>query len=409
MVIIGGGFGGLNAAKSLGQTQFEVLLIDKTNHHLFQPLLYQVATAALSPADIAVPVREVVRWKKNVSVIMGVVTSIDAKKQTIHLRNGDDYGYDFLIVAAGAKHSYFGHREWEKHAPGLKTLADALHIRERILTSFERAERCDVASEARKFLTFVIIGAGPTGVEMAGAIAEIANKTMVRNFRRIDPTQTKIYLVEGAKSVLPVYPEGLSKKAQRYLERFGVQVLTGKLVSEVTGDGVQVGDQFIETQNVIWAAGNQGMPVLKTIGADLDSQGRVIVGADLSVPGFGNLFVIGDAAHAGDGKGGLLPGLAPVAVQQGKYVAKMIKRGFPQEKRPGFRYFDRGSMATVGKTKAIGVIGGLKVSGFLAWFLWSFVHVLYLIGFRTKLFVITQWLIAYFSDRRGARLIHKSI
>ena len=409
VVILGGGFAGLNAAKALGHSKLDVWVIDKTNHHLFQPLLYQVASAALSPGDIAIPIREILSPYDNVTVIMGEITTIDKETRTIALHNGDQIGYEYLIVALGARHSYFGKDEWEVFAPGLKTLTDALKIRERILMSFEMAERCDSISEAKKYLNFVIIGGGPTGVEMAGAIAEIAYETMLKNFRRIDTTKTKIYLIEGSPHILPAYPESLSLKAQQYLEHFGVIVMTGKRVTDVTKDGVTVENLFIPAENILWAAGNQASPILTTLDVPLDRQGRVLVDADLSIPDHPEIFVIGDSACAMDKNGKPLPALAPVAVQQGKYVAHILRKRLPKSARPPFRYFDRGTMATVGKTKAIAMFGKLEFSGVLAWLAWCFIHILYLIGFRNRLVVLTQWLFSYFSGQRGARLINQSI
>lgn len=409
VVILGGGFAGLNAAKALGNSKYDVWLIDKTNHHLFQPLLYQVATAALSPADIAKPIREVLSHYSNITVLMGDVVSIDKEAKTILFKNGESQGYDYLIVALGANHSYFGNDAWEPLAPGLKTLADALKIREHILISFERAERCDSISEAKKYLNFVIVGGGPTGVEMAGAIAEIAHETMLKNFRRIDTTKTKIYLVEGSPHILPSFPARLALKAQQYLEHFGVQVITGKRVNSITKDGVMVDQTFIPSHNVLWAAGNQASPVLKTLDTPLDRQGRAIVDPDLSIPGHPEIFVIGDAAAAPDKEGKPLPGLASVATQQGRYVANVIRRKWAKQERPPFRYFDKGTMATIGKTKAIGTFGKMQFSGFPAWLAWCFVHIMYLIGFRNRVIVLTQWLASYFTRQRGARLIYRSI
>ena len=409
VVILGGGFGGLNAAKTLGHSKLDVWVIDKTNHHLFQPLLYQVASAALSPGDIGIPIREIVSPYENVTVLMAEAVSIDKKEKHVVLRNGDRIGYEYLIVALGARHSYFGREEWELYAPGLKTLSDALKIRERILMSFEMAERCDSISEAKKFLNFVIIGGGPTGVEMAGAIAEIAYETMLKNFRRIDTTKTKIYLIEGNSHILPAYPETLTVKAKKYLERYGVHVIEGKRVTNVTSEGVEVEGMEIPAKNILWAAGNQASPVLKTLDVPLDRQGRVAVDPDLSIPGYPEIFVIGDAACAMDKKGKPLPGLAPVAVQQGRYVAHILRKRLPKSERPPFRYLDKGTMATIGKTKAIGMFGKIQFSGFIAWLAWCFIHIIYLIGFRNRLIVLTQWLFSYFSPQRGARLINQSL
>ncbi len=408
VVILGGGFAGLNAAKTLGNTKFDVWLLDRTNHHLFQPLLYQVASAALSPGDIAVPIREILSPFQNITVLMGEVDRIDKTQREIILKDGDVVSYEYLIVALGARHSYFGRDEWEQFAPGLKTLRDALFIRERILISFEKAERCDSISEAKRYLNFVIIGGGPTGVEMAGSIAEIAYETMLKNFRRVDTTKTKIYLVEGSPHILPVYPERLSEKARRYLEEFGVDVMTNKRVTNVTSEGVHIDQLFIPSENVFWAAGNQASPVLASLGVPMDRQGRVMVDSDLSIPEHPEIFVIGDASCAMDIAGKPLPGLAPVAVQQGRYVGKIIRQRLPKQNRTPFRYFDKGTMATIGKTKAIATFGKMQFSGLFAWFGWCFIHVAYLIGFRNRLTVITQWLFSYFSSQRGARLIYRS-
>lgn len=415
VLILGGGFGGLNAAKTLGRSQFDfrsgfdVWLIDKTNHHLFQPLLYQVASASLSPGDIAVPMREVLSPYDNVTVLMGDVERIDKENRLVTFKNGEQMGYEYLIVALGARHSYFGNNHWEEFAPGLKTLTDALKIREQILVSFEKAERCDSISEAKKYLNFVIIGGGPTGVEMAGAIAEIAYHTMLKDFRRIDTTKTKIYLIEGSPHILPAYPDELGSKAQGWLEGFGVQVITGKRVTDVTKEGVQVESTFIPTRNILWAAGNQASPILKSLDVPLDRQGRVIVEADLSIPGHPEVFVIGDAASAMDKNGKPLPGLAPVAVQQGRYVANLLRKRIPKKERAPFRYHDKGTMATIGRAKAIAMIGNLQFSGLFAWLAWCFIHILYLIGFRNRIVVIIQWLTAYLTQKRGARLIYRWI
>jgi NADH dehydrogenase len=409
VVILGGGFAGMSAAKALGNTKFDVWLIDKTNHHLFQPLLYQVATAALSPADIARPIREVLSHYKNITVLMGDVESVDKNERLVRFRNGESLGYEYLIMAPGARHSYFGNDTWETFVPGLKTLSDALKIREGILLSFEKAERCDSISEAKKFLNFVIIGGGPTGVELAGAIAEIAHETMLTNFRRIDTKKTKIYLVEGSSHILPAFPVSLSQKAQDYLERFGVEVITRRRVTNVTHEGVMIEQTFIPSKNILWAAGNQAAPVLKTLGVPLDRQGRVSVDPDLSIPEHPELFVLGDAACALDKQGKPYPGLASVAIQQGRHAAYLIRHRFTKKDRPPFTYFDKGLMATIGKTKAIGVFGKIQFSGFIAWLAWCFVHILYLIGFRNRLFVLTHWLISYFTSARGVRLIYRSI
>ncbi|MBI5272420.1 MAG: NAD(P)/FAD-dependent oxidoreductase [Chlamydiia bacterium] len=408
VIILGGGFGGLNAAKALGNSKYDIWVLDKTNHHLFQPLLYQVASAALSPGDIAVPIREILNPYDNITVLMGEVAAIDKEKREVVLQNGDRLRFEYLIIALGARHSYFGNDAWEEFAPGLKTLNDALKVRERILISFEKAERCDSISEAKKYLNFVIIGGGPTGVEMAGAIAEIAYETMLRDFRRIDTTKTKIYLVEGSPHILPVYPEKLSDKAKKYLEYFGVNVMVGKRVTNLTKEGVFVENSFIPAENILWAAGNQASPILKTLNITLDRQGRVPVNPDLSIPGFPEIFVIGDAACALDKAGKPLPALAPVAVQQGRFVARLLRKNLPIELRPAFSYLDKGTMATVGRTKAIGMFGQIQFSGLFAWLAWCFVHIMYLVSFRNRLVVTVQWLFSYFSSKRGARLIYRS-
>ncbi|MCP5506107.1 MAG: NAD(P)/FAD-dependent oxidoreductase [Chlamydiales bacterium] len=409
VVIIGGGFGGINCAQTLKKANLDILLIDKKNHHLFQPLLYQVASAALSPADIATPLREIFATQINTTVLMGTVETIDKKNKEIILVNGDHVPYDYLVIATGARHSYFGNDQWEPLAPGLKTITDALKIRERILISFEKAERMDSIHEAEKYLNFVIIGAGPTGVEMAGAIAEIAHKTMFKNFRRINPEKSKIYLVEGAPRVLPPFPEKLSKRAQMDLEKMGVRVITGEMVTNLTEEGAQVGEDFIAARNIIWAAGNQASPVLKTLDIPLDRQGRAMVEKDLSIPGHPEIFVIGDAACTMGKDGKPLPAIAPTAIQQGRYVGKIIRRQVPKEKRRPFKYFDKGSLATIGKNKAVGYFRGIHFKGILAWLIWGFIHIFYLVSYRSQFAVMLDWVFHYMTGLRGARLIHKNI
>ena len=408
VVIVGGGFGGLNAAKSLKKAKLDILVIDKTNHHLFQPLLYEVATAALSPGEIATPLRETLRDQKNTSVIMGEVTSIDKESKQITLSNGHAITFDYLIVATGARHSYFGNDRWEPFAPGLKTISDALKIREQILISFEKAERLDSIAEASKYLNFVIIGGGPTGVEMAGAIAEIAHKTLFKNFRRIRPETSKIYLIEALPSILQTYPEKLRLRAKKDLEHMGVKVLTDKKVTNIDENGVWIDGNIFECKNIIWAAGNQASPFLKTLDVPLDRQGRVIVEPDLSIPGYANIFVIGDAACVMK-EGKPIPATAPAAIQEGKYVAKLIKKGIPKEHREPYRYFDKGSMATIGKAKAIVQFRSLSIAGFLAWLIWAFVHIVYLIGFRSRIGVMLEWGSALITGQRGVRLINRPI
>lgn len=404
VVIIGGGFGGLNAAKSLKRSDIDITLIDKTNHHLFQPLLYQVAAAALSPGDIATPIRGVLRKRKNIKVIMERVLSIDREKRKIFLKD-DEIEFDYLIIAVGSRHSYFGKEEWAQFAPGLKTISDALKIREKMLYAFEKAEVAKTRAEVNKYLTFVIVGGGPTGVELAGAIAEISKKTMRKDFRRIDPSKTKIILVEGMDRILTTYDESLSKAAVKSLESMGVNVVLNKRVTNITSEGVQVGEEFISTTNVYWAAGNQASSILKTLNTELDRAGRVVVESDCSIKEDPNIFVIGDAANFKNGGGKILPGIAPVAIQQGKYVASIIKKEIPKEKRKPFKYFDKGTMATIGRAKAVMQIGKFKASGFFAWLSWAFVHIMYLIGFRNRYMVMSGWIWHYLNMKNGIRLI----
>lgn len=409
VVILGGGFGGLSAAKKLGNTQFDICVIDQTNHHLFQPLLYQVASSALSPEDIAVPIREVLASYQKITVLMNKVVAIDKEQGQVVLCNGDHLGFEYLIIALGAQHSYFGKETWESFAPGLKTIQDALNIRERILMAFENAERCNSISEAKQYLNFVIVGGGPTGVEMAGAIAEMAHGGLSQSFRKVDTRKTKIYLIEGASRILPLYPEKLSEKARQALESFGVQVITGSSVTQITDEGVSVANSLIPSKTILWAAGNQAPAVLKTLNTPLDRMGRVQVDADLSIPGYPHIFVIGDSACALNRKGIPLPLLAPVAIQQGHYVARILSQQLQKNERPPFIYLDRGNLATIGRTKAVGMIGPVQLSGFFAWLIWGGVHILYLINFRNRFLVGLNWFAAYLSNKKRARLIYRSI
>lgn len=407
VVIIGGGFAGLNAAKTLGNTDFEVILLDRQNHHLFQPLLYQVASAVLSPSDIAVAFRQELRRFPNIQVFLTEVSDINLDARQVISTDGHSFKFDYLMVSVGAKHSYFGHPEWATFAPGLKTLADAIHLRETILCSFEKAEKESDPATIQALLTFVIIGGGPTGVEMAGAIAEIAQITMSKNFRHINPSLTRVFLIEAAPQILPVYPKSLGKKAVTFLERLGVTVKAGQAVTLISEHHVELGNEHIDAHTIIWAAGNQASPLLTHLNTPLDRQGRVIVRPDLSIERDPNIFVVGDAAHVTDPHGNPLPALAPVAIQAGTYVGKIIKQGLPREIRRPFRYFDRGSLATIGKSKAVGLIGPLPVSGLFAWLAWSFIHILYLIDFQNRIIVFLEWVFAYFFNKRGARLIVK--
>lgn len=409
VVIVGGGFAGLNAAQTLKYAPVDVLLIDKTNYHLFQPLLYQVATAALSPADIAAPIREIVADQKNTEVILEEIVAIDKENKFITAKSGDTFPYDYLILAPGARHSYFGHPEWEAFAPGLKTLDDGLRIREQILLSYEIAERCPDPEEALKYMRFIIIGGGPTGVEMAGAIAEIARQSLVQNFRRIKPEQTKIYLIEGASQLLPAFPKDLADKAKEDLEHLGVEVLLNTHATEVDQEGVMIGDHYIKSQNIIWAAGNAASPLLRSLNTILDRGGRALVKPDLSIPDHPNIFVVGDAACIVGKDEKPLPGVAPVAMQQGKYVAKTIINELKGKDRKPFSYFDKGMMATIGKKKAIVAYGRFRLSGYFAWLAWCFVHVAYLISFPHKLLVMMEWYYLYLFNERRARLITRPV
>jgi len=405
VVIIGAGFGGLNAAKSLAnQPEFEVTLIDKTNHHLFQPLLYQVATAALSPGDIAMPIREIFRKNKNIKPLMATVSAINRNDKVVILEDKQRIPYDYLILAPGSRHSYFGHNQWEAFSPGLKTLDDALHVREMILTSFELAENATDQSRIKSLLTFIIIGAGPTGIEMAGAIAEIAHQSLKSNFRSIDPGSTKIYLIEGGNQILNGYPHKLACYAQRDLEKKKVTVLLNTRVTDVTKEGVSIGSEFIHAHNIIWAAGNEASSLLKTLDVPCDKLGRVIVQPDLSLAADPDVFVIGDGACYSE-KDKILPGIAPVAVQEGKFVGNLIRKKIPKDKRPAFHYVDRGMMANIGKFDALVLSGPLQSSGFFAWLAWCFVHIYFLIGFRTKLLVFIHWIFYFFRGQRNVRLI----
>lgn len=408
-IIVGAGFGGLEVAKDLKCVDTDVLVIDKLNHHLFQPLLYQVATCALSPGDIATPVREILRKSKNTSFIMGNVIRIDKEAQIVHLECGMQFDYDTLILAPGTRHSYFGHDEWESLAPGLKTIQDATNIREKILVAFEQAERATNHLDATKFLRFAIVGGGPTGVELAGSIAEIAFTGLKKEFSKIRPDQAKIFLIEGAPCVLPGFDHALSERAKLDLEKLGVTVMTNQKVTGITEDGVLINNELLVAPTVLWAAGNIASPLLKTLDVPLDRQGRVIVESDMSIPGSSNIFVIGDAANFATESGQPLPGLAPVAKQEGRYVATIIKKNIPKEKRKPFKYHDKGSLATIGKGKAVGMMGKIKLTGFFAWFIWSAVHILYLIDFKSRLKVFFHWSYLFTTGKRAVMLITRPI
>jgi len=406
LVIVGAGFGGLTAAKELAKKDFNITVIDKTNHHLFQPLLYQVATAALSPADIAIPIRSTFSKNKNVEVLLGEVKSIDKEKKKVFF-NGSELDFDYLIIATGSRHSYFGKDEWEKYAPGLKTLNDALKIRETILLSLEAAEKEKDPVKRQRYLNFVIIGGGPTGVELAGAISEIVNQNLIPDFRNIDASMTKVFMVEALPNILSSYPESLSKRALEDLQKLEVEVILNEKVTGINENGVKVGDRFIETKNILWAAGNQASSLIQTAGIQTDRAGRAVVSDDLSIEGYSNIFVIGDAAAFKNEKGEHLPAIAPVAIQQGKFVSKIIAEGLIGKPHKKFIYKDRGTMATIGKAKAVAVIKGFKLSGLIAWLAWSLIHVLFLISFRNKLRVMSEWIWHYITNRPGIRLIVK--
>ncbi len=405
VVIVGGGFGGLYAARALRSADVRVTLIDRRNHHLFQPLLYQVASAALSPADIAAPIRHILRKQRNTEVLLAEVSAIVADDRQVVLRDGRRIGYDYLIVAAGAVDQYFGHDEWANSAPGLKTIDDATTIRRRFLLAFEAAEQESDPEIGAALLTFVVVGAGPTGVEMAGAFAEIARHTLGREFRNVDPRAARVVLVEGGERVLATYAPDLSERARRHLERLGVEVRLRSIVTAIEPDAVHIGDERIPTRNVVWAAGVAASPLGATLGAPLDRMGRVLVEPDLSVPDHPEVFVIGDMAgftHQGDGA---LPGTAPVAMQAASVAAANIRRSMKGEARRPFRYRDRGSMATIGRAAAVAQIGRLKLHGLAAWAVWLFIHIIALIGFRNRLAVMMEWAWSYLTWQRGARLI----
>lgn len=406
VVIVGAGFGGLNAAKALGnQPGLDVILIDRRNYHLFQPLLYQVATAGLSPADIAVPIRSEVAPYANVEVHLAEVQRIDVAAGVVYTETVG-LAYDYLILACGAKHSYFGQTDWEPYAPGLKTLEQATEIRYRVLSAFERAENAfDDPAERSANLTFVVVGGGPTGVELAGALAEISRTVLAKDFRRIDPRKTRVLLVEAGPRILTMFPEDLSSRAAEDLGKLGVEVRTNARVVDVNERGVQVGDEFIAARTVLWGAGVQPSGLNAGLGAELDRSGRAIVEADLSLRHAPNVFVIGDQAHAPTPDGRGLPGLAPVAMQEGKAVAENILRELSGQPREPFHYFDKGQMATIGKSHAVAMTGRYKFTGLLAWLAWLFIHVLYLVGFRNRVSVVANWIWSYLFSKRNARLI----
>jgi len=445
VVIVGAGFGGLNAARALTKAPVQITIIDRENHHTFQPLLYQVATAGLSPGEIAAPIRSIFRREENVEVLMAEVTGFDLEHRVVETTDFE-VPYDYLIVAAGARHAFFGHDDWELFAPGLKTIEDALEIRRRVLLAFELAERQAATGESTTPLNFVVVGGGPTGVELAGTLAEICRHALAHEFRSIDPSRAHILLIEGGPRVLPAYPEDLSRSAQEQLRHLGVEVRTSAMVTRVEAGAVDLGDTRVAAAVVLWAAGVAASTLGKKLGAPLDRAGRVQVLPDLTIPGHGEVFVIGDLAAAKDEQGQMLPGVAPVAIQQGRYVAKLIREevespnpnlthassrtpalspagGEPAQSkraqrtrrtgisraaplpRPAFHYWDKGSLATIGRAAAVAEFGKLHISGFVAWLSWLFVHIWFLIGFRNRLLVFIQWAWSYVTYERSARLI----
>jgi len=404
VVIVGAGFGGLTAARTLARYPVQITIIDRTNFHTFQPLLYQVATAGLSPGEIAAPIRWILRGRHNVQVLMDEVQDFDLTRRVLTVSNAG-IPYDYLIIAAGASHAYFGHDEWEPLAPGLKTIEDALEIRRRVLLAFELAESQAASGEKQRQLNFVVVGGGPTGVELAGTLAEIARRVLADEFRSIDPKRTTIILLEGGPRILPAYSEDLSRSAEDQLKRLGVEVHTAALVTGVELGAVHLGQTRLPAAVMLWAAGVAASPLGKKLGAQVDRAGRVLVNPDLSIPGHPEVFVIGDLAALKDEHGRWLPGVAPVAIQQGKATAHNIGRELRGEPRKNFHYFDKGSLATIGRAAAVAQFGKIHISGFLAWLAWLFIHIFFLIGFRNRLIVLIQWAWSYFTYERGARLI----
>jgi NADH dehydrogenase len=412
VVIVGAGFGGLNAAQSLAGADVQITVIDKRNYHTFQPLLYQVATAGLSPGEIASPIRSILQRHKNVEVLMAEVTGFDLERRVVQTGK-QEIPYDSLIVAAGASHAYFGHDEWETLAPGLKTIEDALEIRRRVLLAFELAERQAAAGGPADPLNFVVVGGGPTGVELAGTLAEICRHALAQDFRSIDPRRTHIHLIEGGPHVLPVYPEDLSRSALEQLQRLGVEVLTSTMVTQIAPGVICMGETRMNAAVILWAAGVAASSLGKKLGVPVDRAGRVLVQADLSIANHPEVFVIGDLAALKDEHGKMLPGVAPVAILEGRYVAKVIRREISlgetsasrASQRPPFHYWDKGSLATIGRAAAVAQFGKIHISGFIAWLAWLFVHILFLIGFRNRVLVFIQWAWSYLTYERGARLI----
>ncbi len=404
VVIVGGGFAGIHAAKALAKTPVKLTLIDRKNHHTFQPLLYQVALGVLSPAEIASPIRTVLKRVKNAEVLLGNVTGFNLEKRLVKM-DDLELPYDYLIVAAGATHAYFGHPEWERIAPGLKTIEDATDIRRRVLLAFEIAERESLAQGKHRSLNFVVIGAGPTGVELAGAISDISRRYMEQEFRGIDPRQARVILLEGSPRVLPTFPEDLSASAEKQLRELGVEVRTSTMVTNIGPNMVSVGDEKIPASVILWGAGVAASPLGKMLGSETDRAGRVLVNADLTVPGHPEVFVIGDLASAKSKDGKPAPGVAPAAIQMGKFAARQIQRSLEGQSREEFGYINKGTLATIGRSKAVGDLGKLHISGLFAWLAWLLIHLLFLIGFRNRFMVMMEWAWDYITYNHSARLI----
>ncbi len=408
IVIIGGGFGGLSFLQKARKSNNEFTLIDKTNHHLFQPLLYQVATAVLSPADITVPIRNLFKNDNNVKITLGEVVDIRREKKQVVLKNDDVIDYDQLIISTGASYSYFGNEDWGKYSNGLKNINDALDIRDKILKAFEKAENETDKKKQKKYLNFVVIGGGPTGVEVAGSIAEIAFKDINKEYRNFNSNDSNVYLIEAGSNILPSYSSKLSNKASKYLKKMGVEIKINEKVEDIEEMLVTTDKGKIESDNIIWAAGNKASSLIELLDTEMDTEGRAIINQDCSIKKDDSIYVIGDAANFKGVNGEPLPGIAPVAIQQGKYVGFNTKNNISKENRKPFKYRDKGMMATIGGFKAIGVVGKFEISGFIAWLFWSLIHLVYLIGYKSKFVVAIEWIFAFFFNKRGTRLIYRN-
>ena len=408
IIVIGGGFGGLSFLQKARKSDNEFRLIDKTNHHLFQPLLYQVATAVLSPADITVPIRNLFKNDNNVKITLGEVVDIRRDNKQVVLKNEDVIDYDQLIISTGASYSYFGNDEWGKFSNGLKNINDALDIRDKILKAFEKAENETDKKKQKKYLNFVVIGGGPTGVEVAGSIAEIAFKDINKEYRNFNSNDSNVYLIEAGSNILPSYSSKLSNKASKYLKKMGVEIKINEKVEDIEDMLVTTDKGKIESDNIIWAAGNKASSLIELLDTEMDAEGRAIINQDCSIKKDDNIYVIGDAANFKGVNGEPLPGIAPVAIQQGKYVGFNTKNNISKENRKPFKYRDKGMMATIGGFKAIGVVGKFEISGFIAWLFWSLIHLVYLIGYKSKFVVAIEWIFAFFFNKRGTRLIYRN-